>query len=66
MDYASVYLLDPQGFPSNTRLWGTGLGIAAALGSHWQASFLFSLPLISTTVTPRNEPYFNFSMTAQF
>jgi hemolysin activation/secretion protein len=66
MDYASVYLLDPQGFPSNTRLWGTGFGIAAALGSHWQASFLFSLPLISTTVTPRNEPYFNFSMTAQF
>ena len=66
MDYASVYLLDPQGFPSNTRLWGTGFGIAAALGSHWQANFLFSLPLISTTVTPRNEPYFNFSMTAQF
>jgi hypothetical protein len=66
MDYASVYLLDPQGFPSNTRLWGTGFGIAATLGSHWQANFLFSLPLISTTVTPRNEPYFNFSMTAQF
>lgn len=66
MDYADAYLLDPQGFPSNIKLWGTGFGIAAALGSHWQANFLFSLPLVSTTVTPRNEPYFNFSMTAQF
>jgi hemolysin activation/secretion protein len=66
MDYATAYLLDPQGVPPSTKLWGAGFGIAASVGSHWQANFLFSVPLISTTITPRDEPYFNFSMTAQF
>jgi hemolysin activation/secretion protein len=66
MDYAMAYLLDPQGYSPSTSLWGTGIGVAASVGSHWQANFLFSVPLISTSFTTRNEPYFNFSMTAQF
>ncbi|HUZ06618.1 MAG TPA: ShlB/FhaC/HecB family hemolysin secretion/activation protein, partial [Candidatus Paceibacterota bacterium] len=66
MDFAAAYQLDPQGGPVSTRLWGTGFGIAASLGSHWQANFLISVPLISTSFTPRDEPYFNFSMTSQF
>jgi hemolysin activation/secretion protein len=65
-DFAAVYLLDPQGNPPSTKLWGTGFGIAVSVGSHWQANFLFSVPLISTSTTPRDEPYFNFSLTAQF
>jgi len=66
MDNASVHLLDSGGRPSYVELWSTGLGVAASVGSHWQARFLFSVPLISTALTPRDEPYFNFSLTAQF
>jgi hypothetical protein len=66
MDYAKIYLLDPQGRPNDAALWGTGLGLAASIGSHWEARFLFSVPLISTSITPRDQPYFNFSLTAQF
>src|SRR5579859_3088049 len=47
MDYARVYLLDPQGRQGSTPLWGTGFGVSAAAGSHWQAQFLFSWPLLS-------------------
>lgn len=66
MDYGAVYLLDPQGRPGSTQLWGTGFGLTASIGSHWQSRFLVSLPLIGTSMTPRNEPYFNFGLTAQF
>lgn len=66
MDWATVYLIDPQGRPPATRLWGTGVGFTAAAGSHWQARFLFSFPLLSTSDTPAYQPLFNFSLTAQF
>ncbi len=66
MDCGTVYLLDPHGHPYSTELWGTGFGFAASVGSHWQSRFLFSLPLISTPDTPRDLPYFNFSLSAQF
>lgn len=66
MDVASVYLLDPLGRPSSTELWGAGFGFTASVGSHWEARFLFSVPLISTIYTPRDQPYFNFGLTAQF
>ncbi len=66
MDYATAYLIDPQGRPGRTQLWGTGFGVAAAAGSHWQARFLFSLPLIGTSLTTADEPYFNFMLTSQF
>lgn len=66
MDYGQVFLLDPQGRPDNMQLWGTGVGLTSAIGSHWQSRFLVSVPLIGTTSTPRNEPFFNFILTAQF
>jgi hemolysin activation/secretion protein len=66
MDYADVYLIDPQGRPFNTPLWGTGLGISAFAGSHWQAQMLFSVPLVSSPSTPAHQPIFDFSLTAQF
>ncbi|HEV2453962.1 MAG TPA: POTRA domain-containing protein [Verrucomicrobiae bacterium] len=66
MDYADVYLIDPQGRPPLQSLWGTGVGVTAAAGPHWQAQFLFSFPLNSTADTPAYEPMFNFSLTAQF
>lgn len=66
MDYADVYLIDPQGRPPLQSLWGTGVGFIAAAGPHWQAQFLFSFPLNSTGDTPAYQPLFNFSLTAQF
>ncbi|HUA67097.1 MAG TPA: POTRA domain-containing protein [Candidatus Saccharimonadales bacterium] len=66
MDYARVYLIDPQGRQGSTPLWGTGFGFSAAAGSHWQAQFLFSWPLLSTGTTPAYQPRFNFALTAQF
>jgi hemolysin activation/secretion protein len=65
-DYAAVYLIDPEGRPSSTRLAGTGIGLAASVGSHWQAQFLFSFPLESAGTVEAYQPYFNFALTAQF
>ncbi len=66
MDYARVFLLDPEGRSASVPLWGAGFGAAASVGSHWQAQFLFSWPLLSTTTTPKYQPFFNFALTAQF
>jgi len=66
MDYARVYLIDPEGRQGSTPLWGTGFGMAASAGSHWQAQFLFSWPLLSAGTVPAYQPFFNFSLTAQF
>jgi hemolysin activation/secretion protein len=66
MDYARVYLLDPQGRPPGTSLWGAGVGGVAAVGSHWQARFLFSVPLLGDATTQQYEPFVNVSLTAQF
>jgi hemolysin activation/secretion protein len=66
MDYARIYLIDPQGRQGSTPLWGTGFGFSAAAGSHWQAQFLFSWPLLNAGATPAYQPLFNFGLTAQF
>jgi hemolysin activation/secretion protein len=66
MDLAKAYLIDPEGRPGNIELWGTGFGFTASVGSHWQARFLFSVPLIGTSITPSDQPYFNFALTSQF
>jgi hemolysin activation/secretion protein len=66
MDGATAYLLDPQGRKPASELWGTGLGFTASVGPHWQAAFLFSVPMNNTPLVPRYNPYFNFALTAQF
>ena len=66
MDYARIYLLDPQGRNDDVAMWGTGVGCVASIGSFWQARLLFSVPLLSTTITTAYHPYFNFALTAQF
>ena len=53
-------------FDKAEREWGTGFGVAAAVGSHWQARLLCSWPLIGTLTTPIDQPYFNFGLTSQF
>jgi hemolysin activation/secretion protein len=63
---AEIYLIDPQGRKPTTGLAGTGFGFTAAVGSHWQSQFLFSWPLLSAGTTPAYQPFFNFSLTAQF
>jgi hemolysin activation/secretion protein len=66
MDYARVYLLDPQGRRPGTSLWGSGVGAVFSVGPHWETRFLFSLPLLSTDDTEAYRPFFNFALTAQF
>jgi len=67
MDFAKVYLIDPPpGSRASTPLWGTGFGLNASVGSHWQAQLLFSWPLLSAGTTTAYEPFFNFALTAQF
>jgi hemolysin activation/secretion protein len=65
-DYAQTYLIDPQGRPKGVPLWGAGFGGVASVGSHWEARFLFSLPLLKTSSTEAYNPFFNFDLTAQF
>jgi hemolysin activation/secretion protein len=66
MDYARVYLLDAQGRPPVVALWGTGAGFVASIGSWWQARLLFSVPLLSTSITTAYRPFVNFALTGQF
>jgi hemolysin activation/secretion protein len=66
MDYAETFLLDPQGQPGRTSLWGVGIGAVASIGPHFEARFLFSVPLTRTaTITPY-QPFFSFALNAQF
>ena len=67
MDAADAYLLDPPaGESALTKLWGTGVGFDASVGTHWEAQFLFSVPLISNGTISRYQPFFNFALSAQF
>lgn len=66
MDYAQTYLLDPQGRPEETSLWGCGFGGAISIGPRWDARLIFAWPLLSTLSTPRYQPRFNFALTGQF
>jgi hemolysin activation/secretion protein len=66
MDFARVYLIDPQGRAASTPLWGIGMGGIASIGSHWQARLLLSLPMLSSPTIEAYAPYFNFSLNAQF
>jgi hypothetical protein len=59
-------LIDPQGRPKSTPLWGAGFGGIASIGPHWEARFLFSLPLLRDSSTEVYNPFFNFALTAQF
>jgi hypothetical protein len=65
-DYADTYLIDPRGRAPSTALWGAGVGGVATLGSHWEARFLFSVPLLGVDGMGQYDPFFNFSLTAQF
>ena len=66
MEYGDVYLLDPQGRPSRTPLWGTGFGGVASIGATWEARLLFSWPLLTAGTAQAYQPHFNFSLSAQF
>jgi hemolysin activation/secretion protein len=66
MDYAGTYLIDPQGRPGATPLWGTGVAGAASLGTHFSGSLVFGVPLLSTPTTEACHPRINFVLTAEF
>ncbi len=65
-DLAEAYLIDPNGRPGSVELWGTGFGLVASAGPHWQARFLVSVPLIGTSNTEADTPVLNFAMTGRF
>jgi hemolysin activation/secretion protein len=65
-DYGRVFLLDPEGRQGSTPLSDVGFGGVASVGSHWQAHFLFSLPLLDSPTIQAYHPFFNFALTAQF
>lgn len=65
-DYAETYLLEPQGRPGTTTLWGTGMGGVMSVGAFWDARLLFSVPLRNAGTVRAYQPYFNFSLTGQF
>jgi hemolysin activation/secretion protein len=66
MEYGQAYLLDPQGRPERTPLWGTGFGAAANIGATWGARFIFSWPLLDAGTVNAFNMRFDFSLTAQF
>jgi hemolysin activation/secretion protein len=64
-DYAQTFLLDTSD-SGRTSLWGVGIGTVATIGPHFEARFLFSVPLTRTaTITPY-QPFFSFALNAQF
>jgi hemolysin activation/secretion protein len=66
-DYSRVYDINvPAGVPGSIPLWGTGFGFLASAGSHLQARFLFSWPLLSAGTISAYHPFFNFELTGQF
>jgi hypothetical protein len=66
MDYAEIYLLDPQGRSPRRSLWGTGIAGAASLGHNWEARLMLGIPLLSTDTTEAGQMLVNFSLSAQF
>ena len=66
MDYAEVYLLDPQRRDPQIPLWGVGGGTVISLGTYWDARLLFSVPLLKAGSTEAYQPRFNFALTGQF
>ncbi len=46
-DFARTFLLIRLSRTAEWRSsWGTGIGGVASIGSHWEARFLFSVPLL--------------------
>lgn len=66
MDYSDVYLLDPQGRAGELPLWSAGVGCVAAIGTHWETRFLFSVPFDRSPTLAPMRPRFNFSLIGQF
>jgi hemolysin activation/secretion protein len=66
MEYGEAYLLDSQGRQGRTQLWGAGFGGVASIGANWEARFLVSWPLLGVANIEAGQPYFNFSLSAQF
>jgi hemolysin activation/secretion protein len=66
MDYADTYLLDPQGRPAATPLWGTGVAGAASLGTHFHGMLSLAWPLLSTPTSEAYHVRIAFSLIAQF
>jgi hemolysin activation/secretion protein len=66
MDYADTYLLDPQGLPGSTALWGVGVGGAATLGPNWAGHLLVSWPLLATATSEADQIRVAFALSAQF
>ena len=66
MDYGQAFLLDPQGRPPKTSLWGTGAGVTLSFGPHFDGRFAAALPLLATPNISVGQTRFYFALSAQF
>jgi hemolysin activation/secretion protein len=66
MDYGQVFWLDPHGRQPSTSLWGVGGGMAATLGSHWEAKVAAGMALEDSPYTGAGQGRIYFSIDAQF
>ncbi|MDB6016008.1 MAG: hypothetical protein JWR19_497 [Pedosphaera sp.] len=66
MDYGQSYLLDPNGRPGQSSLWGTGFGFATSIGTHWDGRLMFAWPLQRTATTEPGRLFISFGVNAQF
>jgi hemolysin activation/secretion protein len=65
-DYGQIYLIDPQGRPPETSLWGAGFGGNLAVGSHFEARLNFGWPLLKSPSSTVGSPRVTFAVSAVF
>jgi hemolysin activation/secretion protein len=67
VDYGERYLLESAaGRKPTVRMWGTGFGLTANIGSRYDLRFTAAWPLLDTPLSRAGQPRFYFSIGAQF
>jgi hemolysin activation/secretion protein/AraC-like DNA-binding protein len=68
MDYGELYQLGkvPAGTPAHSEFWGTGFGLTANIGSHFDARFALAFPLLTAANTSAGDWHLYFAAGAQF
>jgi hypothetical protein len=66
MDYGEAYLLDPGKREGRTKLWGTGAGLSAMIGSTWEGRIMLAWPLIDVPSLNAGETRAYFAVSFQF
>jgi hemolysin activation/secretion protein/AraC-like DNA-binding protein len=65
-DYGHIYLIDPQGRPPDSALWGTGIGGNLLVGSHMEIRASIGWPLLDSVLHSVGQARATFAVSAQF